>query len=239
MKNTRMKQALAMLLLPSAMLSINAYSHEDDDPLLSRVMIDQLEVRDTDGPNTNMLEGQAWIGHDQHKLWLKTDIERHDGMTESAELQVLASVAIAPFWDVQAGVRHDTQPGPTRSWGVIGLQGLAPYFFDIDTALFVGESGRTAARFMAEYDLLFTQKLILAPNIEVNLYGQNDPETGAGVGLSDVEAGLRLRYEIRREFAPYIGVNWNKKFGNTADFARANGEAVQDTQWVVGLRAWF
>lgn len=239
MKITRMKKSVALLLLPSAILSVNARSHEDDDPLLSRVMFDQLEIRDTEGPNTDRLEGQAWVGYDKHKLWLKSDIERRDGITESAELQVLASMAVAPFWDLQSGVRHDTKPGSTRSWGVIGAQGLAPYFFDIDAAVFVGESGRTAARFKAEYDLLFTQKLILAPTIEVNLYGQNDLETGAGAGLSNVEAGLRLRYEIRREFAPYIGVNWNKKFGNTADFARAKGKTVQDAQWVVGLRAWF
>jgi copper resistance protein B len=239
MKITTLKHALALLLLPSAMMSINAHSHEDDDPLLSSVMIDQLEVRNTDGPNQGVLEGQTWIGHDLHKLWLKTDFERRDSMTESAEVQALFSTAIAPFWDIQAGVRHDSKPTPTRDWGVIGVQGLAPYRFDIDTALFVGESGRSAVRLKAEYDLLFTQRLILAPNVEINLYGQNDAETGVGSGLSDAEAGLRLRYEIRREFAPYIGINWNKKFGNTADFARASGESVHDTQWVVGLRIRF
>ena len=106
-------------------------------------------------------------------------------------------------------------------------------------ALFVGESGRTALRLEAEYELLFTQRLILTPEIEVNLYGQNDEDLGIGSGLSDVEAGLRLRYEIRREFAPYIGVNWNKSFGNTADFARAKGGDTDDLQWVIGVRAWF
>ncbi len=121
----------------------------------------------------------------------------------------------------------------------IGFKGLAPYFFDIDAAAFIGESGRVALRFEAEYELLITQRLILTPDIEINLYGQNDPEVGIGSGLSDIEAGLRLRYEIRRQFAPYIGVNWTRLFGNTADFARIAGEKSSETQLVIGLRAWF
>jgi len=116
---------------------------------------------------------------------------------------------------------------------------LAPYFFELDTALFIGESGRTAFRVQAEYELMFTQKLILTPEVEINFYGQNDVDLEIGSGLSDIEAGLRLRYEVRREFAPYIGVNWNKRFGNSADFSRSSGKSVDDFQWVVGVRAWF
>ncbi len=137
------------------------------------------------------------------------------------------------------GLRKDFQPTPSRSWAVLGVQGLAPYLFEVDTAVFLGESGRTALRLEAEYEILFTQRLILSPEIEVNFYGQNDEATGTGSGLSDVEFGLRLRYEIRREFAPYIGVNWFKKFGNTADFSRLEGAEVSDTQIVLGVRAWF
>lgn len=230
-------------LLPLS-LGLSAYTtsvvaHEDDDPLLTRVMVNQLETRNTDGNDPAVLEGEAWIGHDLHKLWVKIDAERVGGMTEELETQVLFSRAIAPFWDVQAGVRHDSKPGPGRTWGVIGVQGLAPYEFDISTALFVGDEGRTAARIHAEYELLFTQRLILTPEVEVNVYGQNDTQTGTGSGLSDVTAGLRLRYEIRREFAPYVGVNWERTFGNTADFARAMNETTHDTQFVLGLRAWF
>lgn len=210
-----------------------------DDPLLTKVLIDQLEVRDADGANPWVLAGQTWVGKDLQKLWFKAEMERADGETEEAELQALYSQAIAPFWDVQFGVRQDFQPTPSRSWGVIALKGLAPYFFEIDTALFIGESGRTAFRLEAEYELLFTQRLILTPEVEVNLYGQNDVELGIGSGLADIEAGLRLRYEIRREFAPYIGVNWNKSFGNTADFARNEGKDTDDLQWVIGVRAWF
>ena len=229
----------AALLLPASLVLADDPHDHGDNPILTRVIIDQFEMRNADGPNPMALEAQAWIGNDLHKLWLKTDIERRDGKTEEAEVQALYSRAIASFWDIQMGVRYDAKPTPTRTWAVIGVQGLAPYWFDIDTALFIAESGRTAARLSAEYELLFTQKLILSPSVEVNVYGQNDAETGTGSGLSDAKAGLRLRYEIRREFAPYVGINWNKKFGRTAEFARSKGEAVSDTELVVGLRAWF
>ena len=210
-----------------------------DDPVLTKVMLDQLEVRDVGSDNENVWDGQVWIGKDLTKLWIKSEGERTSGKTDEAELQLLYSKAVATYWDFQVGVRHDFRPSPGRSWAAIGFQGLAPYFFEIDTALFIGESGRTALRLEAEYELLFTQRLILTPEIEVNLYGQNDPDTGVGSGLSGLEAGLRLRYEIRREFAPYIGVNWLQLFGNTADFARAAGESTSEAQFTIGFRAWF
>jgi copper resistance protein B len=245
-KNVALKKALTTkftllaLMLPAVPLSANEHAHDHgDDPILTRLIVDQLEIRDDEGNEPVALEAQAWIGKDLNKLWLKTDVERRDGKTEEAEVQALYSRAIAPFWDIQMGVRYDSKPTPTRTWGAIGVQGLSPYWFDVDTALFIGESGHTAARFSAEYELLFTQRWILSPSVEINVYGQNDAETGTGSGLSEAQAGLRLRYEIRREFAPYIGVNWNKQFGNTADFAKASGEAVSDTQWVVGLHVWF
>ena len=210
-----------------------------DDPFLTTVIIDQFEVRDDEDENPLVLEGQGWIGRDLQKLWIKTDIERVDGKTEEAELQVLYSQAVATYWDFQLGLRKDFKPTPDRNWAVIGFQGLAPYFFEIDAALFVGESGRTALRLEAEYELLLTQRLILTPDIKLNFYGHNDENVGIGSGQSDIQAGLRLRYEIRREFAPYIGVNWSKKFGNTADFSRLEGADVSDTQLVIGVRFWF
>lgn len=216
-------------------ISDSAIAGAKDDPLLTKVMIDQLELRESDGDDPRVLEGQGWIGKDLDKLWIKAEAERTGGETEEGELQALYSKAVAPFWDVQVGLRKDFQPAPDRSWAVIGLQGLAPYFFEVDAALFIGESGRTAIRLEAEYELLFTQQLILTPEIEANFYGQNDPATGTGSGLSNVEIGLRLRYEIRREVAPYVGVNWVRSYGTTADFA----EDIEDTQLVVGVRAWF
>ena len=166
-------------------------------------------------------------------------MKRANGATIESELQALFSQAVAPYWDFQVGLRKDFLPTPNRNWAVIGFQGLAPYFFEIDAALFIGKGGRTALRLAAEYELLFTQRFILTPEIEMNLYSQNDAVRGIGSGLSDIQTGLRLRYEIRREFAPYVGVNWSKKFGNSADFARTEGEDIDDLQWVIGIRAWF
>ncbi len=210
----------------------------EDDPILTKFMLDQLEVHDANGDNPVTWEAEAWIGKDFNKLWFKTEGERVNGDNEELELQALYSHAIAPYWDVQAGVRKDFKP-TGREWAVIGLKGLAPYFFETDLALFAGDKGRTAARIQSEYELLFTQKTILTPEIELNLYGKNDPEMRIGSGLADARVGLRLRHEFRREFAPYIGVEWTKKFGDTADFARADGVDVSDTQFVTGIRAWF
>lgn len=233
--------AFVAILAAAICLSVAADARADmeDDPLLLTVILDQLEMRDVGGDNTLSWDGQGWLGRDLHKIWFKTDGERTAGSTDEAELQFLYSKVIARYWDFQLGVRHDFKPSPSRSWAAIGFKGLAPYFFDIDAAAFIGESGRTALRFEAEYELLITQRLILTPDIEINLYGQNDPDAGIGAGLSDLEAGLRLRYEIRREFAPYIGVNWSRLFGSTADFARIAGEKSSETQLVIGLRAWF
>jgi copper resistance protein B len=210
-----------------------------DDPVLAKVMIDQLEVRATDGPDPWVLDAQMWIGQDLNKLWLKTEVEQLDGQTEEAEVQALYSRAIASYWDLQVGWRHDIRPKPNRDWLAVGFEGLAPYWFEIDAAAFVGESGQLAARLEAEYEWMFTQRWVLSPEMEVNLHTKNDQQTGTGSGLSDLELGLRLRYEIRREFAPYIGVNWTQKFGNTADFARDEGEDSSDVQMVAGVRVWF
>ena len=211
----------------------------NDDPIVTMVLVDQLEVSNADDSNPWILNGQAWVGQDLKKLWFKAEVENTDSKIEEAEIQALYSQAVAPFWDFQIGLRQDYQPDLNRTWGVIGLQGLAPYFFEIDGALFIGKSGHTALRLGVEYELLFTQRLILTPEIDVDFYGQNDAEFGTGSGLSNVETGLRLRYEIRREFAPYIGVNWSKSFGNTAGFSRDEGEDVEDLQWVIGVRVWF
>ena len=195
-----------------------------DDPLLGMFKLDQFEVRTGDGEDPFVWEAQGWIGKDLNKFWFKTEGEAVDGETEDAEIQALYSRAIAPFWDFQVGWRRDIRPEPTRDWLAIGFEGLAPYYFELDTALFLGEDSRVGARIQGEYEILFTQKLILTPELEVNFYSKDDPEVGSGSGLSDLELGLRLRYEIRREFAPYIGVNWEKAYGNTADFVKEEGE---------------
>ncbi len=212
-----------------------------DNVVLSKIMLDRLELRHTDAGNLAYWEGQAWVGGDINKLWLKSEGGVLKGRTEEADLEVLYSRAVTAFWDVQGGMRQDFRTGdkPAREWVAIGLKGLAPYRFDVDATAYVGTSGRTAARLKAEYEVLLTQRLILMPELEFNAYGKKDPARGLGSGLSDAGLALRLRYEIRREFAPYVGVRWTRKFGATVDFARQGGEAVHDTQWVVGLRSWW
>lgn len=227
-----------IVLLVSSWLPQLVLAAMPDDPLLFNVMVGELE---TDDSNNDPLswDAQAWIGKNLNKFWFKTEGEMINGDTEEVEVQALYSRAISPFWDFQAGVRHDAKPTPDQNWGVIGFQGLARYYFEIDTALFVGESGNTAFRFNAEYELLFTQRLILTPELEMNFYGKDIPGIGVGSGLSDLNLGLRLRYEIRREIAPYIGINWWKKYGNTADFSRIGGEPTNDTSVVAGIKFWF
>lgn len=202
--------------------------------------IDRLEYQLNDDKNNRVWDAQGWIGGDYNKLWLKTEGEGAPGdPLESTELQALYSRTIAPFWDIQAGVRHDFNPNPDRTFGVIGLQGLAPYWFEVDTAFFAGEQGDVRWRGEFEYELLLTQKLILQPRLEINASFDDQPEYGLGSGLNNMELGLRLRYEIRREFAPYIGVSWAKQYGDTADFAEAEGESTSTVSFVMGIRAWF
>lgn len=210
---------------------------EDDAPF-SMVLLDQLEWRQVDEADTQAWEGEAWYGTDYNKLWLDTEGDRVPGQTQG-RVELLWDRIIRRWWSLQTGVREDFGPGPSRTWADFGIQGLAPYFFEIDASVYVGEQGRTAFRFSGEYDMLITQRLILQPELEINAYGKDDPENGIGSGLSDVEIGLRLRYEIRREFAPYIGVHWELQFGETADLARAEGEDVNDLILVAGVRAWF
>jgi len=220
-------------------LSTSLFAAVEDDPIITKVMINQLEKRITDGDDPLVLEGQAWVGKDLNKFVVKADAEQVKGETSELELQGLYSRAIAPFWDFQVGIRQDQKPEPNKDWFAIGFQGLAPYWFEIDTALFFGKNEQTNLRFAAEYEGLITQRLVLTPEIEFNLHSKNDAATGTGSGLSDSQIGLRLRYEIRREFAPYIGINWNRKYGNTANYAKAAGEEVDSNQIVVGVRAWF
>jgi copper resistance protein B len=232
-----MKSIVAVMMF--AGLSSAALAGGEDDPLLYKVMVDKLELRNANGPDALVLEADAWVGYDLNKLWIKTDVERVNGNTEEAELQFLYSRAVAPFWDFQVGWRHDIKPKPTRDYLALGFKGLAPYQFEVDAGLFIGESGQVNARVDAEYEYMFTQKLILSPEVAVNLYSQDDAEVGIGSCLSDMELGLRLGYEIRREIAPYIGVNWTRYFGRTADHAKTGGNDASVVQLVAGNRIWL
>ncbi len=210
-----------------------------DNTIQSFMLFNRLEAWDADEGTGTAWEGQGWIGTDLNRLWLRTEGERLEGTTESADVELLYGRSISRWWDLVAGVRSDLEPGSSQNFAGIGIIGLAPYKYEIEATAYVGESGQSAARLEAEYDLLMTNRLILQPLVEMNLYGKDDESRGIGSGLSNVEVGLRLRYEFRRELAPYIGIKWEKAYGTTADFVEAQGESADDSEWVMGLRTWF
>jgi len=211
----------------------------DDTARTGMVLFDQLEWRNTALGNAAVWDAQAWYGGDTNKIWLRTEGERVAGTTQNPRADLLWDHTFARWWSVQTGGRQDFGAGPARTWAAIGIQGLAPYWLATEATFYVGEQGRTAMRVKSEYNLLLTQRLILQPEGEANLYGKSDPARRLGSGLSDLELGLRLRYELRREFAPYIGVVWSRQFGETADRVRESGGNPGDMQFVAGVRAWL
>lgn len=211
----------------------------DDTRGFGKVMLDQLEWRDGHEGAAAAWDAQAWYGGDYNKLWVKTEGERLNGLTLDASAEVLFDRVVARWWNAQAGLRQDFGNGPPRTWVALGLQGLAPYWLNVEATFYASDAGHTAARLKAEYDLLLTQRLILQPYGEMNLYGKSEAQRGIGSGLSDLELAVRLRYEVRRELAPYIGIGWFKRFGRTAELARAEGEGANEAQLVAGARIWF
>lgn len=210
-----------------------------DNAIHGYTLINRLEGWDADPGKGLAWEGQGWIGTDLDRVWWRSEGERVDGHTEAADLEVLYGRSVSTWWDVVAGVRHDFEPGDSQSFAAIGVQGLAPQKFEVAATAYIGERGQSAARLEVEYELLLTNRLILQPLVEVDFHGKNDPARGIGSGLSTAEAGLRLRYEFTRRFAPYVGVVHERAFGNTADLRRGEGESVGDTRFVVGIRSWF
>jgi copper resistance protein B len=211
----------------------------DDTARTSKVLFDQLEWRNAAEGSALDWDAEGWYGSDTNKVWLRSEGERVAGTTQNARADLLWDHTFARWWSVQAGGRQDFGAGPARTWAAVGIQGLAPYWFNTEATFYVGEQGRTAMRLKSEYELLLTQRLILQPEGEANLYGKSDPARQLGSGLSDLELGLRLRYEVRREFAPYIGVVWARQFGGSADRVREAGGNPSDVQFVAGVRAWF
>lgn len=200
---------------------------------------DRMEAQVRQGEDLYLWDIQGYYGTPTERLWFKSEGEGEFGSKpEDAEVQALYAKAFMPFWDVQAGIRHDIA-GPDTTHAVIGVQGLAPYMFEVDAALFLSHRGDLTARIEAEVDQRITQRLILQPRVEVNLAAQDVPELGIGAGLDQIEVGARLRYEIRREFAPYIGMEQSWRTGNGADFARLRGEDPSATSLVAGIRFWF
>ncbi|KAK51869.1 copper resistance protein B CopB [Bordetella bronchiseptica E014] len=215
------------------------HSHMMDDMVTSQLLFDKLGMTyDRDRRTGLQWDGQFWVGRDLDKLWIKSEGERVGGRSDG-KVEAFWNRTISPFWDLQVGARRDFGTGPKRNWGAIGLQGVAPYNIETEVTAYVGGSGRTALALKAEYDLLLTQRLVLTPEIEASVYGKDDKARGIGAGLSDASFSLRLRYEITREVAPYVGVSFGRKFGKTASYASEEGESRSERAIMAGVRIWF
>jgi copper resistance protein B len=206
-----------------------------EDPLNRFVLIDRFESQDADGDPVEW-DVDAWIGRDLTKLWVRTDGERRDGSTEQADVEVLWGKSFARWWDLLAGVRQELEPSPDETWAAVGVRGTAPYRLELAATAYVGDGGNSAARVETHYEVLVTNRWILRPEFDLTWYGQSDPSRGRGAGLAEGELGVRLRYEIRREVAPYVGLVLARKFGRTADLAVDGGD---DTRLVAGIRISF
>ena len=226
---------------PAAMAEARkALRHENGGLGNSMILFNLAEYQARKGANGYRWEGEGWFGGDINRVVVKTEGEgSFGGATEQAEFQLLYARAISPYFNLEAGVRYDVKPDPSRTYAVIGIEGIAPYWFDVGAQLFLSDKGDVLARIEGSYDQRITQALILQPRVEFNLAAQDVPANGVGAGLSDLELGVRLRYEIKREFAPYVGVEWAKKVGTTARFARAAGEDNDVVNVVAGIRFWF
>jgi copper resistance protein B len=217
---------------------LHHHSMEHPSPVNSMVLFERIEAWDAEHGTGQAWEITAWIGTDLDRLWLRSEGEREGGRTESSDLELLYGRSVRPWWDVVAGVRQDMRP-QSRTWAAFGVQGLAPHFFEVSATAYVGSGGQVQLKAEAEYETRFTNRLILQPVIEMTASLKDEPGEGIGSGLGKIEAGLRLRYEISRRFAPYLGVMHERAYGNTADYARAAGGHARDTRVVAGIRLWF
>lgn len=213
--------------------------HADHEVNFGLLRADRFESVHVDGDTFAIYDLQAGYGGALDRVIIKAEGDVHSSNLTEATTDLLWSHAVATFWNTHLGLRYDSGDGPDRSWLAAGIQGLAPYWFEVDATFYVGEEGRTALNLEAEYELLLTQKLILQPRIEADFYGKRDAERSLGAGLSGLAAGLRLRYEIRREFAPYVGVEWVSHYGGTAGYARDMGADTKETLAMAGVRFWF
>jgi copper resistance protein B len=220
--------------------SRTALRREHGGGTFSQVMLNLAEWQIRDGRDGYRWDGEGWFGGDIDRLVIKSEGEGGFGdRVEHAEVQALYARAIGPYFNLQAGLRHDFRRQPQTTHAVIAIEGLAPYWFDVEGALFLSHRGDVTARAEATYDQRITQRLILQPRAELNFSVQRVAEQRIGAGLTDAELGLRLRYEIAREFAPYVGMSWERRYGATARYARAAGDRTGGASLVLGLRAWL
>jgi copper resistance protein B len=211
-----------------------------DNMVFAAFRADRLEYRAIEGDDAWLWDVQAWIGPDYHTLWFESEGKKVvDGDVEAAQIELLYGRVIAPFWEVRVGARYDPKPNPERSFAVVGIQGLAPQWFEINLNAYLSEDGDASAILDAEYDILLSQRLVLQARLETELAAQDAPKYDVGAGFTGWETGLRLRYEISRKFAPYLGVSWEEALGETADIVRAEGESASKLAFVAGARIWF
>ena len=203
------------------------------------LVLDRLEAWDDDAGTGQAWEVTGWAGTDINRVWLRSEGERLGGRTGSASVELLYGRSIGPWWDLLAGVRHDSLPGPSDTRLALGVQGLAPYLFEVEATAYLDDAGRASLELGAGYDLLLTNRLVLHPELELELSGARDTARGVGTGLAGMEAGIRLRYEFTRQFAPYLGVVHERAFGETVDLRRHEGHPARDTRLVAGVRIWF
>ena len=210
-----------------------------DEHNLASLLVDRLEWAHTPDNDSTAYDLQAWYGRDYDRAVLKAEGDVDHGEVQDSRTELLWGHAVAAFWDSQLGIRYDGGADPGRGWLAFGVQGLSPYWFEVDAAAYVSDAGHSALRLSAEYELLLSQRCVLQPRLEANFYGKEDTKRALGSGMSDLAAGLRLRYEIRRELAPYLGIEWASKYGGTGNYARAAGGATEETRLVAGMRFWF
>lgn len=202
---------------------------------------DRLEYRSFDEGEVYLWDIQAWATRDYNKLFFESEGEYSidESRFESIQTELLYGRAVTSFFDFRAGLRYDFEPDPERAFAVVGVQGLAPQWFEVDANLYLSEDGDLSFGLESEYDILLTQRLILQPRMEVEAAAQDVDEYGIGAGLTAIELGLRLRYEISRKFAPYLGMSWESALGETANRIENEGGDPDTTAFVAGVKFWF
>ncbi len=215
------------------------HAHMEHDPLTAMLLAEQFEWQGRSGDDALKWDAIGWAGYSMNRIWLRTEGERPSGAAGEAQNELFYGRPVSAWWDLLAGVRHDIGPGPARTYAALGVQGLAPQWFHVEATAWVGEGGQAGARLQADYDWQFTRRLLLNLRVEAHGWSDDDERAGIGSGLAEASGGLRLRYELVPEFAPYVGVEWKGLFGDTADLAREDGEERRETSAVIGVRFWF
>jgi copper resistance protein B len=247
----RAASTLTVIALGTIARGISAGASADDPVMdmndagnFGQIVVDQWELRDDGAARSGVWEGEGWYGGDYDKLVVRSEGAWPSGAAAQGRVELLWDRIATRWWSVQAGARYDAGGGPGKGWAAVGMRGLAPYWIDTEATLYLGSAGSVAARLKAQTDLRITQRLILQPELELNAYSRADRARQQGAGLPDIDAGLRLRYEIRRELAPYLGLAWTHRAGEAGGDDAGEGHGVgsgeaDQLQWLIGVRFWF